>query len=249
MGREDFFIGLGMTDYESKAISSLSRIGSASAKEISLDSGVPQNKLYSILNNFEKKGLLSRIPSDTKKYRLINLKGFVDRTIRRRQKELDLLKGESDKIEDLADEEPAVFSLIKGQRAIMNKLAETNLKVEKEILGVQRNWKIWGEGLRAMKEAVKRGVVVKQIGVINEETWKRAKEWKEVGVKIRGYNEKFGEYPLRFSVIDNKYARITVGKPEIQDPKEYITIWTDSKALVRMLRNQFMKMWKESKAV
>jgi len=111
---------------------------------------------------------------------------------------------------------------------------------------VQRNWKIWGEGLRQMQNAIKRGVDVKFIGVVNKENIKKVKEWKKIGCKIKAYNKRFGNYPLRFSIFDEKYARITIGKPEIQNPEDYITIWTDSKALVRMLRNQFMLMWKES---
>ena len=39
----------------------------------------------------------------------------------------------------------------------MNKLAEHNLKVKKEIIGVQRNWKYWGEGIRAMEKTIKKG--------------------------------------------------------------------------------------------
>jgi len=129
----------------------------------------------------------------------------------------------------------------------MNKLTEANKNVKKEILGVQRNWKIWGEGLRQMEKSVKRGVDVKFIGVINNKNVDKVKEWRKTGCKIRGFNKnKFGDYPLRFSIFDNKIARITIGKPEIQNPKDYITIWTDSKALINMLRKQFLEMWKES---
>jgi len=100
-----------------------------------------------------------------------------------------------------------------------------------------------------MKKAVKRGVDVKFIGVINKDHMEKVVEWKKTGAKIKGFNKEFGEYPLRFSIFDNKYARITIGKPEIQNPKDYITIWTDSKALINMLRNQFMLMWKDSVSV
>jgi hypothetical protein len=128
----------------------------------------------------------------------------------------------------------------------MNKLAENNPKVKKEILSVQRNWKVWGEGLRAMQETIKKGVKVKIIGEINQETKKRAQEWKQVGCKIKAYNKKFGEYPLRFSIFDNKEARITIGKPEIQNPEDYITIWTTSQPFIAILRKQFIEMWTES---
>ncbi len=100
-----------------------------------------------------------------------------------------------------------------------------------------------------MEKAVKRGVKVKFIGVVDSKNMNKVKEWKKIGCKIRDYNKKFGEYPLRFSVFDGKYARITLGKPEVKEGKDYITILTDSKPLVNMLRNQFLGMWAESEKV
>ena len=249
MDRFEFFKDLGFGEYESKVLSSLVRLGVASPKEVSSDSGVPQNKLYAIFRDLESQGLLARIPSESKKYELINLKGFVDERLKGQEERLRDLRKSSGKLASLEEKERSSFSLIKGQLAVMNKISETNAVVEKEILGVQRNWKVWGAGLRAMDAAVKRGVVVKQIGVVNGETRKRVGEWMKVGVKVRDYNKKFGEFPLRFSVFDRKFARITIGKPEIQDSKDYITIWSDSKSLVNMLVNQFFEMWKECEVV
>ena len=128
----------------------------------------------------------------------------------------------------------------------MHKLAEQNAIVKKEIFGVQRNWKLWGKGIRAMKDSIKDGVDARLIGVVNKDTEKRAKEWKKIGCKVKKYNNKFGENPLRFTIFDGEVARITIGKPEITDPKDYITIWTKSKPLIRILRAQFLQMWKES---
>jgi len=247
MEKADFFKSLGFNEYESRALTSFVNLKSASPKQISQDSGVPQNKLYNILKDFEKKGILSVIPSETKRYELINLKTFIENTLSEKQKRLNELKKISNKIEILKESpKDFIFGLIKGQRAIMNKLAEKNLNVKKEILGVQRNWKIWGEGLRNMQRIIKKGVKVKMIGVINNETKKRAKEWRKIGCEIRAYNLKFGENPLRFSIFDNKEARITIGKPEIQNPEDYITIWTNSKPLIFILRKQFFEMWKQS---
>lgn len=250
MDRIEFFKDLGFQEYEAKTLSSLIKLKSANPKEISLDSGVPQNKLYSILKKFEKLEILSMIPSEPKKYQLINIKLFVKEKLKEKKEKLKRLIKNSEKIEELKNKDNQfIFSLIKGQRTIMNKLSEVNKDVKTEILGVQRNWKVWGEGLRAIQSAIKKGVDVKLIGMVNEKNINKVKEWKKIGCKIKGYNKNFGDYPLRFSVFDKKYARITIGKPEIQNPKDYITIWTDSKALVMMLRNQFNEMWENSKWV
>lgn len=245
MDRVKFFQNLGFTEYESKALSSLVKLQNATPKQISLDSGVPQNKLYKILKKFKLSNIISEIPGQTKKYKLINLKTFIEERIEEREEKLNKLKENSKQLEDLDDnQEEFTFQLIKGQRAIMNRLAENNDKAEEEIFGVQRNWRYWAKGIRKMEKAIKKGVDVRLIGVINDETWKRAKEWREIGCKIGKYHGEFGEHPLRFSVFDKEKARITIGKPEIKDRKDYITIWTSSQPLVRMLRDKFMKMWK-----
>lgn len=247
MDKELFFRSLGLTVYEAKILASFTRLRKANAKELNLDSGVPKNKVYRIIRNFENLGLLELIPNETKTYKLTNIKTFVSNKIKEKDKELSEIKKNSkdlDKIKEIDNE--FVFSLIRGQRAIMDKLAEHNPKVKKEILGVQRNWKVWGKGLREMKKTVKKGIDVKIIGVVNDETKERVLEWKKTGCKIKAYNEKYGQYPLRFTIFDNKEARITLGKPEIKEPRNYITVWTKSKPLISILRTQFADMWKNS---
>jgi sugar-specific transcriptional regulator TrmB len=247
MDKMGFFKELGFSEYESKVLAALVKLGSASAKEISIASRVPQNKLYSILEGFEKIGVLSALPVEPKRFKLINIETFVSKKLKEEEDNLKELRQKSKQIKEMGDkEEQFTFTLIKGQQAIMDKLAEANKKVEKEILGVQRNWKYWAEGIRAMKDAVKRGVEVKLIGIVNENNKEKVVEWKKIGCKIKKYDKKFGDFPLRFSIFDNKWARITIGKPEIQNPEDYLTIWTDSRAMIAMLRNQFMQMWKES---
>lgn len=245
MNNIEFFKELGFVEYEAKVISCLIKINPLNPKEISKNSGVPQNKLYSILKKFEILGIIEVFVTEPKKYKLINLKTFIMQRLEEKNKNLNELRKNFKRLKE-DKEQQCLFSLIKGQEAVMNRLAEANKNVKKEILGVQRNWKFWAEGIRAMEMAIKRGVKVKFIGVINKETIKKAIEWKNIGCKIRVYNKKFGENPLRFSVFDSMYARITLGKPEIKDTKDYITIWSDSRPLVLMLKNQFNEMWKDS---
>lgn len=250
MNKIDFFIDLDFTKYEAKVLTSLVRLKIATPKQISLDSEVPQNKLYQILKKFEELGILALVPADLKKYELINIKTFINDKIKEKQEKLKQLNQISKNLEIIEnDERQAVFSLIKGQRAIMNKLAEMNQTVRKEVLGVQRGWKYWADGIRAMKSAIDKGAKVKFIGVVNKENLSRVLEWYKIGCKIRVYNPKFGDFPLRMSIFDSKYARITMGRPEIKNSKDYITIWSDSKALINMLKRQFNEMWKNSETL
>lgn len=202
MEKTDFFQSLGFNEYESKTLVSFAKLNSATAKQISQDSQVPQNKLYQLIKKFENLGILSLIPGESKKYKILNLKTFIEQKIKEKEKEIKEIKKASKNLNKLnKNSKEFIFTLIKGQKAIMNTLAEKNPKVEKEILAVQRNWKVWGEGLRSMQKSIKNGVKVKMIGIINDKTKERAEEWKKIGCKIHPYNYKFGENPDRKSVV------------------------------------------------
>jgi len=188
----------------------------------------------------------TQIPSEPRKYKLVNLQTYIENKIHEKEERIRFLKQDSKKIKEPINEDIFECSLIKGQRAIMNKLAEFNPKVKKEIIGVQGSWKVWGKGLREMQNCVKRGVNVRLIGVVDNDTLKRAKEWKKTGSQIRIWNKNLG-LPPRFTIFDNKFARITFGKPEVRDSKEYITIWTNSKPLIYILKSQFEIFWKRCK--
>ena len=82
MDKLEFFQSIGFTEYESKVLVSLLKLKIATTKEIGLNSGVPQNKLYHILNKFEILGIVELIPERLKKYQLINIETIVDNRIK-----------------------------------------------------------------------------------------------------------------------------------------------------------------------
>lgn len=250
MDKQEFFESLGLSEYESKTILALIRLNIATTREISFNSGVPQNKLYRVLEKLSSLGVVETIPEKLRKYRIINLDYFIKERVKEKENSLKQVKQSAKKFKNLDEhDEKSMFSIIKGQQAIMNKLADHNWKVKKEIFGVQRNWKVWAGGLRSLHKSIKKGVDVRLIGVVNDSTKSKAKEWEKTGAKIRKYNDKFGTFPLRFTIFDGKEARITIGKPDIPDPENYITIWTKSKPLINILRKQFLDMWKKSETL
>jgi sugar-specific transcriptional regulator TrmB len=244
MEKLEFFKSIGFTEYESKTIKSLLKLNASSTKQISENSGVPQNKLYQILKKFICLGIVAEIPN--KRYQIVNFTSFINEKILEKEMQLKQIVKLSKEIKSTKTNEEFSFQLIKGQIATMNKIIELNENSKKEIIGVQRNWKVWGNGLRVMNNLIKKKVRVRMIGVINKETEKRAREWKNIGCKIKFYNKKFGEHPLRFTIFDNKIARVTLGKPEIKDSKDYITIITTSEQFIDVLKRQFLEMWKKS---
>jgi len=238
---------LGMSEYEARAYLALARIGPSTVREIVLDSKLPRNKVYEVLQRLEDSGRVESLPVSPKKFRVVNSELF-------REAVEELNEGVSELIkmveEPKSKEFKELFWVIKGKKAIEDKLALETGKVEKEILGCNNLSKILYKNIRLMKEAVDRGVEVKLICTFEESKKESYREWLSTGASIRVFDKKkFGPLLPRITVHDSLRARLTTGKPEVRDEEDYITIWTDSKVFALMLRNQFMNMWKECKPI
>ena len=83
-------------------------------------------------------------------------------------------------------------------------------------------------------------------GTIDKNNHEIIRKWLTTGAEIKVFNKKlYGEVIPKFTVYDKK-LRITIGKPEIQDSEEYISLIVESPSLINVFRNQFLAMWKNS---
>ncbi len=240
-------IKLGLTEYEARAYSSLVKLGASTVREIVLESKLPRNKAYEALQKLEEKNKVLSLPVTPKKYKISDPEAF-------RVEVQDLTKAVNELIKQVERPKVTEFKdlvwLIKGQKAVQEKLLLTNTKVKKEILGCNVLSKILYKHIRMMKEAVKRGVNVKIICKYDPDKNRVYSAWLKTGAEIRVFNEKiFGPLLPRISIFDGEIARLTIGAPEVKRKEDYITFWTESKAFAQMLRNHFLNMWKESKPI
>ena len=136
-----------------------------------------------------------------------------------------------------------LFWVIKGKKAIVEKLAVENKKTRKEILSCNKLSRVLYKNIRILKAAVDRGVKIKMICTFEKNKINSYRAWMKTGAEIRVLNEKlFGPLLPRISVFDGDKARLTIGRPEVQKDEDYITLWTESKAFAQMLRTHFLNM-------
>lgn len=238
---------LGLTEYEARAYFSLSKLGSSTVREIVLDSNLPRNKTYEALQKLEQKNKVISLPVSPRRYKISNPEVFKEE-IKELNESVDLLikLSEQPKIAEFKD----LFWIIKSKKAIEEKLALQNTKTRKEILGCNKLSNILYKNIRTMKEAVDKGVSVKMICTFDKDKTEIYKEWLKTGAKIRVFNNKmFGPLLPRITIFDGEIARLTIGKPEVSNEKDYLTLWTESKAFSQMLKNHFMTMWKNSEPI
>jgi sugar-specific transcriptional regulator TrmB len=143
-----------------------------------------------------------------------------------------------------------VFWILKGKKAIEDRLYIQNKKTKFEILTCNKNPKLIYKNIRTIQDAVKRGVKVKVICTLEHHTLESHKAWMKAGAELRVFNkEKFGPLLPRITIFDSEVARLTVGEPEIPDDEDYLTLWTESRSFAFMLKSQFMNMWRNSEPI
>jgi len=238
---------LGMTEYEARAYLSLARLGPSTVREIVVESNLPRNKAYEALESLERVNKVISLPLSPRKYRIFDPGQFREE-VEDISKSFDSLVKliEQPKQQEFRD----LFWILKGKKAILEKLSAHSEKARKEVLSCNRLSRPFFKNIRTMKEAVDRGVKVKMICTFDRKNIYSYVEWMKTGAKIRVFNhDKFGPLLPRITIFDGKIARLTIGRPEVKNDEDYITLWTESKAFAQMLRNHFIIMWKDSKPI
>ncbi|MEK6938247.1 MAG: helix-turn-helix domain-containing protein [Nanoarchaeota archaeon] len=236
---------LGLTEYEARAYLSLAKLGPSTVREIVLESKLPRNKAYEALQKLEQKNMVLSLLVSPRKYKISNPEIFKEQ-IDHLSTSINLLIKTIE--QPKTNEFKELFWVIKGKKAIEDKLASQNIKVRKEILACNRLSKILYKNIRSLKEGIKRGIKVRMICSYDPHKKEVYKAWLNTGAEIRVFNkEVFGPLLPRISIFDGETSRMTLGKPEVQKEEDYITLWTESKAFSQMLRNHFLYMWKKCK--
>ncbi len=196
-----------LSTYEISAYITLinsSSINPPTAKEISLESGVPSGRIYEILEDLEKKGLIEIIDSRPKKYKAISLNKALDNLIGFQSKEskrkigylydrAKILESELYDSKTLLRKEPSkiFWSTIYGTKSILTSYATYINEAKEEIilnefinkgtLKVIPHAKLIYEPL---KNAVDRGVIVKDLWSFEFDNRPLTDEHKKENTKI-----------------------------------------------------------------
>ncbi len=239
---------VGFTEYESKVYLALSQMQRGKASEISVKSGVPQNKVYECLVRLAEKGFVASLDVTPRQYKVLGVQPFKD-ILDERKKELDSfgegigvleeqLKKKQFDLEDIA-------VVLKGKKKIIQMLNEITPKLQKYQYNFGGNLIFSHTSARLVKDAIKRGVEFRFIVHWDPARKDVYRKWQKVGVKIRFY-PKEEQKSIRFSAFDDKIARTTIGKPQIRKEDDYLSFWVESPAFALLLKDQFLEMWEKS---
>jgi len=238
----------GFSNYEIKVYIALAHLNNGKVGEIAKESGVPPNKVYGCLTQLVQKGYVSELGVFPREFKILGMGKFKEQLEQKEKKLIEakqrLNQLEKDIIQNKAFSE-SIATVFRGKDKIIQMQDELTPKINKYQYSLVGGTSFTYSSARLIKQAVQRGAEVRFLTHYDPPCDTIYRKWKAAGVKIR-FHPKEEWKSIRFSTFDGKWCRITIGKPQIQNPKDYLTFWLESPAFALLLKEMFLDLWDKS---
>ena len=227
---------LGLNKYEWKAYKALIEIGEAKAHQISAKSNVPYGRIYDVLNSLINKGLIKLSAEKPKKYIAMDPEAVLMRVINKKLKELLKFKKEIKILGKHYERFPeeSVFA-VRGKENF-NRLISKSKDPKKFSYAFKYIFDPHPVWRRKTKKLVKKGVDVRSLGPLNDQTKENIKKWINI--------EKIREFPNEGVAISIDENSVIIGLI-----KSDVTLVINDKAFVSLMKNLFERAWITSKEI
>jgi sugar-specific transcriptional regulator TrmB len=241
--------GFGLNKYESEAYVTLIKIGLSTSPQISLKSGVPYGRIYTVLSSLEKKGFVKTFEGKPKRFIAIEPRVILSRVIDEKMKEIIHFKEEKNKfIEELQKiqkrepEKPLEkIQIIEGKKNYLNLSVKLHEQAIEEWRTIHK-LPLYEPHLNAYKRAVGRGIRTRILTHITDKNIENLKLWKKTGADIRNLDSIFA----RFTVIDKDKVVIRLSGEKTGG---YVSLFIQSPALAKTLSDHFDNLWDSAKEI
>jgi len=234
----ELIMDCGFTLYEAKILLEVVSHGRTNATQIAMNTGVPKNKVYEILENFLERRIITSFLSKPKQYSVKNLRGILKKNLQYKKRELKKIEGDVNKFIrtlPMRKESEKDFQIMEGKTAMVEKIVKTLDKVDKESIGFIDVWTARPENLKAIKQAIARGVKFYFLGEVNKKTISMIRKYQQLGVQIKNYPIEGAGY----SILDKKYVQLRVTEEKL------ISLWIENSYLAGILRQHFWGIWRK----
>jgi len=235
---------LGLTEYESRALSTLFELGEAEAPAISRLSQVPKTRVYDVLDKLVKRSLVIEMRGRPKKYRVMESKKVLDTLIESKKSELSGIEEKAMQMQlelqgaQSGSEKGETVMKVKDAKDFERILGQEVGKAENSVMAFAEISDKHNVLQEAISKANERNVSMKVLNAFpNTVVKKSVKELKHL------------EHGLNAFVIDGKKVVMALSDLKRELPEYHFAIWHDNKPMASALQHYFDKCWQKAKTI
>lgn len=236
----ELLASLGLTEYESKTLSTLFNLGEAEAPEISRLAQVPKTRVYDVLEKLIERQLVIEIHGRPKKYRVMDAPQVLDSLVAERKTNLSGLEKQVKEMKE---------NLSGSQKTKIDSRSESVIKV-KDKHDFER---ILAQELEKAQDTIMGFTEISDKHHVLKEALEKAKE-KNVGIRLlnsfaseslkKSVKEmKQAEHGLNAFIIDDKKVILALSDFKKEKPEYHFTIWHENRPMASAFRHYFEKIW------
>ncbi|MBI4052407.1 MAG: TrmB family transcriptional regulator [Candidatus Diapherotrites archaeon] len=242
------FLELGLTEYESKTLSTILKLKEAEAPDISRLAQVPKTRVYDVLDKLIRRGLIIEISGRPKKYRGIDPSESVNLLLNEKKAGLKALESKANGVKQLflsagqgiATAEEKVLK-VKDKSDFERILAQELESAESSVVGFTALESESSVLANALEKAKNKNVTIRLVNHAPTDAIK--KHARDIGLNVRHSN-----HGLTAFVVDDKKVVLALSDTE-KSPEYHFAIWSDNKAMASMLQGYFDKHWDAGKPI
>lgn len=227
---------LGLTEYESKTLTTLFKLKEAKAPDISTESQVPKTRVYDVLTRLVEKELVIEMQGRPKKYRVMEPEKVFQKLVTNKKNELAILEKQTKKTLNslntgiLETEEEKVLKVKETQDFI--KVLSQELKTANKSIHVFSNTILQNPEInKILENAKKQKIEVKAL--TSKET-----------NKTYLFPKKIAAHGIEAFIIDNQKLIMALSDLKKNKNEYHFTIWQNT-PLLPALREHFDRLWQK----
>ena len=252
-------INIGLTQYEAKAYAALIKQNNLTANEIIEMSGIPQGKIYSVLNDLINKGFCYFLPGPKKKYSANNPKQTIKKLIDENENKIQLMQeiaGNLGKVFEQQSNQQTPLNYIKiytSKTGLIEKINDMSLEASKSFITFNKppysNFNYNNPEKSISHDLVlnikSRGVDIREIWQIDYERLDKFINWvkhmEKLGVKARVIES----LPIKFMAADHDKLLFLLKNNEISR-NIFTSMFIEHSDLVEVFSGMFELYWKKA---
>ncbi len=242
----DFLAKLGLTEYESKALSTLFSLREADSPELAKSAQVPKTRVYDVLDSLVEKGLVVKMATRPKKYRALKPTEAFQKLLSEKKNELSTWEELGSQLgKELESEKMGLVSMdekilkVKSRTDFYKILAQEIDSAQKEVQGLTAldvHHHLLHESLQ---RAAQRNVSIQFAGQHPESFTESAQKWGK-SVQLKEVTHGMHAY-----VLDGQKVVMLLSDLKKDQPEYHFAIWPENKAMAQTIQQAFETHWKK----